>query len=275
MVRVVIRPWPLSVAVWAIGTWPQGSASRASNRARRFSFTGSTNSPPCSWMWFAVAFTVCSASAVTILPSRSIWPSTTAAIGTSFVFSPTSACAATTEAAASGPTRAASSRTWFPSASFAPRIALPSSLTCISAGGQSSSPASRPAAAGAVNPARFISQRADRRVERPGVGIGQYPPDRGLRRRRGGSGTAAQVQIGQDRRRHVSDPAGDRGVALHPGHDRRRGQRQHGRNRMIPALARPAIRHPGEQFQQVTARIRYRDRHDRLCRCGRGSTMTD
>ena len=68
MVRVVIRPWPLSVAVWAIGTWPQGSVSRASNKARRFSFTGSTNSPPCSWMWFAVAFTVCSASAVTILP---------------------------------------------------------------------------------------------------------------------------------------------------------------------------------------------------------------
>ena len=38
-------------------------------------------------------------------------------------------------------------------------------------------------------------------------------------------------------RRHVSDPASDRGIALHPGHDRRRSQRQHGRNRMIPALA--------------------------------------
>ena len=35
---------------------------------------------------------------------------------------------------------------------FRARIALPSSLTCINAGGQSSSPASRPAAAGAVNP---------------------------------------------------------------------------------------------------------------------------
>ena len=117
-------------------------------QARRFSFTGSTNSPPRSWMWFAVAFTVCSASAVTTLPARSIWPRTTVAIGTSFVFLPTSACAATTEAAASGPTRAASSRTWFPSASFAPRIALPSSLTCISAREPASSPASRPAAAG-------------------------------------------------------------------------------------------------------------------------------
>ena len=41
---------------------------------------------------------------------------------------------------------------------------------------------------------------------------------------------------------------------------------------MIPALAYPAIRHPGEQFQQVTAHIRDRDRHDRLCRCGHGST---
>lgn len=34
---------------------------------------------------------------------------------------------------------------------------------------------------------------------------------------------AAQVQIGQDRRRHVGDPASDRGIALHPGHDRCRG----------------------------------------------------
>lgn len=65
-------------------------------------------------------FTVCSASAVTILPFRSIWPSTTAAIGISLVFTPTSAWAATTEAAASGPTRAASRRTWFPPASLGP-----------------------------------------------------------------------------------------------------------------------------------------------------------
>src|SRR5258708_22943059 len=38
---------------------------------------------------------------------------------------------------------------------------------------------------------------------------------------------------------------------------------------MMRALAHPAIRHPGEQFQQVTAHIRYRDRNGRR---GRGST---
>src|ERR1039458_9198814 len=214
-------------------------------------------------MWFAVAFTVCSASAVTILPFRSIWARTTAAIGTSLVFTPTPACAATTEAAASGPTRAASRRTWFPPASLAPLTALPSSLTCINARGQSSSPGSRLAVTGVLHPARF--------VKRLGMGIGRSPPDRGLRRRRRGGGAAAQVQIGQDRRRHVSDPASDRGIAPHPGHTRRRSQRHHGRNRMIPAPAHPAIRYPGEQLQQVTAGIRYRDRHDRLCRCGPGS----
>jgi hypothetical protein len=35
-----------------------------------------------------------------------------------------------------------------------------------------------------------------------------------------------------------------RGSGVRAGHDRRRGQRQDGRNRMIPALAHPAIRHP-------------------------------
>src|SRR6266568_4245676 len=114
MVRVVIRPWLLPVAVQATGTWAQGSVLRAPDSACRFSFTGNTNSPPCSWIWFAVAFTVCSASAATILPFRSIWPSTTAAIGTSLVFAPTSTWAAATEVAASGPARAASRRTWFP-----------------------------------------------------------------------------------------------------------------------------------------------------------------
>src|SRR5580693_10236906 len=41
---------------------------------------------------------------------------------------------------------------------------------------------------------------------------------------------------------------------------------------MIPARAHPAIRYPSEKSQQVTAHIRDWDRHDRLCRCGRGST---
>ena len=45
MVRVVIRPWPRSVAVCATGTSRQGSASSASNRAWRFSLIGKTNSP--------------------------------------------------------------------------------------------------------------------------------------------------------------------------------------------------------------------------------------
>ena len=74
----------------------------------RFSFTGKTNSPPPSWMNSAVAFTVCTASAVTSLPFKSIWPSTTVAIGTSFVLTPTSAWAATTEDCAVRPANAAS-----------------------------------------------------------------------------------------------------------------------------------------------------------------------
>jgi hypothetical protein len=40
---------------------------------------------------------------------------------------------------------------------------------------------------------------------------------------------------------------------IHPRQDRRRGQCQHDRDRMIPALPRSPIRHRGEQFQQVTA----------------------
>jgi hypothetical protein len=157
-------------------------------------------------MGVTVAFTACSASAVTILPFRPIWFST----------------------------------------------ALPSGLAGISAGGQSSSPASRLAAAGVANPARFVSHV-------PAATSGT-PPSASLRPGQivvfdgGGAGAApAQVQAGQDRWRHVSEPASDRSAALHPGHDRRRGQRQHSRNRMIPALARPAIRHPGEQFRQLTA----------------------
>jgi hypothetical protein len=91
---------------------------------------------------------------------------------------------------------------------------------------------------------------AARCVEFPGPGIGEHPPDRGLRRRRGRRGAAAQVQAGQSRRRHVRNPPGDCGTALHPGHDRRRGQRQHRRDGMVPALPRPPVRHLGQQFQQ-------------------------
>src|SRR5215475_2347729 len=83
-------------------------------------------------MCAAVALTVCSASAVTTLPCRSIPPSTVVAIGTSLVFAPTSVWAATTALAGfgpAGPTSAASRCTWLPSASLAPRAVLPSSRT--------------------------------------------------------------------------------------------------------------------------------------------------
>jgi hypothetical protein len=39
---------------------------------------------------------------------------------------------------------------------------------------------------------------------------------------------------------------------------------------MIPALTRPPVRHRSEQFQQVTAHIRDRGRHDLAYRCGHG-----
>jgi hypothetical protein len=80
---------------------------------------------------------------------------------------------------------------------------LPSSLTGISAGGQSSSPASRLAAVGVANPARFISHV-------PAATSGT-PAPASLRPRQivvfdGGAGAAlAQVQAGQDRRRHVTN----------------------------------------------------------------------
>ena len=140
-------------------------------------------------------------------PARScrsglIRPGTTAAIGTSLVLTPISAWAATTEVAASGPVRAASRRTWFP---LAPLTALPSSLTCINPDlhqrPRAVLLAGIPAGRGRHGDSGEIHQPgAHRHVERLSVSIGQHPPDRGLRRRRGRSSTAAQVQIGQDRR---------------------------------------------------------------------------
>ena len=130
----------------------------------------------------------------------------------------------------------------------------------------------RPAAAGAVNPARLISHVPAATSTAPGACIGQDPPHRGLRRRRRGSGTADQVHLGQDCWRHVSDPASDRGAALHPGHDRRRGQRQHGRSRMIlPDPTRPSDT-PANNSGRSRHKSRDRHRHDRPCRCGHGST---
>jgi hypothetical protein len=80
----------------------------------------------------AVAFTVCSASAVTSLSLRSICPSTSRAMGTSFVLAPTSVWAAITELPAVCPSSAPSRWGWFPSASLAPRTVLPSRRTGIS-----------------------------------------------------------------------------------------------------------------------------------------------
>src|SRR5271165_352038 len=57
---------------------------------------------------------------------------TAVAIGTSFVLTPTSAWAATTEDCAARPASAASRCRWLPSASRAPRTVLPSSRTGIS-----------------------------------------------------------------------------------------------------------------------------------------------
>ena len=113
---------------------------------------------------------------------------------------------ATTEAAC-GPTRAASRRTWFPQASLAPLIALPSSLTCINAREQSASPA----VDGVVNPARSISHVPTAASNASVSASVSTPPDRGLRRRRGGNGAATQVQIGRiDGGTRLKDPsAGD------------------------------------------------------------------
>jgi len=49
-----------------------------------------------------------------------------------------------------------------------------------------------------------------------------------------------------------------RGERPVPGDHRGGGQRQHRRHRMMPPPARPPVRHPGEQFQQVTASARCR-----------------
>lgn len=50
-----------------------------------------------------------------------------------------------------------------------------------------------------------------------------------------------QVEIGKNSGRHVRDPPSDRRIALHPGNDCGRGQRQNSGDQMFPALAYPAI----------------------------------
>lgn len=58
------------------------------------------------------------------------------------------------------------------------------------------------------------------------------------------------------------------------GHDRRRGQCQHGHRGVIPALARSPVRHRSEEFQQVKAYIRDRNSHDRPADRGPVEQMT-
>jgi hypothetical protein len=53
--------------------------------------------------------------------------------------------------------------------------------------------------------------------------------------------TGPQIQVRQHRGRDIPDPPGDRQIALHPRHDRCRGQRQHRRDRMSAALTGPAM----------------------------------
>ena len=85
-------------------------------------------------------------------------------------------------------------------------------------------------------------------VHRGWVGAGEHPPQGGLRRDdRLGCG----VEPGQHLGGYVGDPPGDRGERAHAGQHRRRAQRQHHRDRMIPALIRAPIGHRGESFQQL------------------------
>jgi hypothetical protein len=90
--------------------------------------------------------------------------------------------------------------------------------------------------------------RSDRGVHRAGVDVGQYPPQRRLRRAPSGGG----VEPGQQPGGHVCDPAGDRGERAHPGQHRRRAQRQHHPDRVIPTLIRASVRDRGEPLQQAS-----------------------
>ncbi len=89
---------------------------------------------------------------------------------------------------------------------------------------------------------------ADRRIDRSGVNTGQDPPQRRLRR---SPGRGREVQPGQQLGGYVGDPAGDRGERTHPGQYRRRAQRQHHRNRVIPPLVTAPVGDPDEPSQQL------------------------
>jgi hypothetical protein len=90
----------------------------------------------------------------------------------------------------------------------------------------------------------------DHGIRGRGVGFGEYPPRCGLRRVSGGSG----VKPGQELGGGISRLSSDRGERAHPGQHRRRAQREHDRDRdrVIPALLRAPIGHPGKPLQQLT-----------------------
>jgi hypothetical protein len=62
MVRVVTRPWPVSMSRAAIGVCDQGSSSSAANSPGWFCLTVKTNRAPRSWRYWAWARWVWSAS---------------------------------------------------------------------------------------------------------------------------------------------------------------------------------------------------------------------
>ena len=153
----------------------------------------------------------------------------------------------------------------------------------------------RPASAGSVSVARRRRSHADsgRRSGGRGRVVPARParsrsPHRPRRRRhRSGPATASsstaprasgvRVQPSQQLGGHVSDPAGDRGERAHPGQDRRRAQRQHHRDRVIPPLITAPVGDPGEPSQQLRALHRGRRQapsnvgigHDTIDRCTR------
>ncbi len=111
---------------------------------------------------------------------------------------------------------------------------------------------------------------ADCRIDRSCVDTGQDPPQRRLRRP---PGRGREVPPGQQLGGYVSDPAGDRGERAHPSQYRRRAQRQHHRNRVIPPLITAPVGDPGEPSQQL--RTLHRGRRQAPSNVGIGHDTID
>ena len=185
MVRVVIRPCPRSVAECATATW-----SRAAHPGHRTRPCGSPSparrTPPGLMDELGGGLHRMQGIGGHTVSFRSICPSTAVAIGTSFVLTPTSAWAATTEHCAVPP----------PASQQMPLVTLsvpsaPHRLTIqpdrhqlrqidlVGACARNVTLAPRLAEQAAHQPA------AHRSVERVSIGVGDHPPDRRLRRRPG------------------------------------------------------------------------------------------